>query len=370
MKENWPYCGRTVHLNGGLIASIEPQSDILALWPKTRDKKILEIKIDTFEQLYSALKKYNLDIIGIEFITHHSEFTGEAPTQFRGYTNQHKVWSNWDSFQLWGGVSLSSFKHKNGLNYDLSNRIRFQLSTINNRLKNLSISYQRQLNALILKNEFKAGQRFKDGYTDIVYQEFHSFLFDCGILRDNLCEYIYNFSDNGRFKETGNEITTASGLFKILKKASDLSEFEQSVKVAMNKDGWLHELGSYRDLVMHSAPINLTNHHLFAIHEPIKLPHGKEILSVRFPLPANPSKLYSQRCKRTDFDKYIEEFNELSRISLEDRGMYDCLEYAHKVYGLLSNLSLQLINESPVTPMRQTFIHSDNGTISTSAYIK
>ena len=370
MKENWPYCGRTVHLNGGLIAVIEPQSDIITLWPKTSDKKIVEIKIDTFGKLYSALKKYNLKIIGVEFITHDSEFTGEAPVQFRGFTNQKPIWPNWDALQLWGGVSLSSFQHKNGLNYDLSNRIRFQLSTINNRLKSLSLSYQRQLNALILKNEFKAEQRFQDGYTDLVYQEFHSFLFDCGILRDNICEYIYNFSDNGRFKKTGLEITTASGLFKILKKASDLSEFELSLKIDMSKGGWLHELGSYRDLVMHSAPINLTNHKLYAIHEPINLPDGKEVLSVRFPLPADPSLLYSDRCKRTDFDKYIEEFDEISRISLEDRGMYDCLEYAHKVFSLLSNLSLQVAKESPVRPMRKTFIHTDNGAISTSSYIK
>ena len=370
MKEDWPYCGRTVHLNGGLIAVIEPQSDIITLWPKTNDNKTLEIKIDTFGKLYSALKKYNLNIIGVEFITHHSEFIGEAPTQFRGYANQNVIWPNWDAFQLWGGVSLSSFKHKNGLNYDLSNRISFQLSTINNRLKSLSLAYQRQLNALILKGKFKAGQRFQDGFTDLVYQEFHSYLFDCGILRDNLCEYIYNFSSNGKLKEDGKEITIASGLFKVLKKSPDLSEFEQNMKDCMSKGGWLFELGNYRDLVMHSAPINLTNHQLYAIHEPINLPGGKEVLSVRFPLPADPAKLYSQRCKRSSFDKYIEEFDELSRISLEDRGAYDCLEYAHKVFGLLSNLSLQVAKESPVKAMRQTFIHTESGTTSTFSYIK
>lgn len=370
MKEEWPFCGRAVYLSGGPVAVIEPQSDVITLWPKTKDGKIAEIKIDTFGKLYYALRKYNLTIIGVEFTTHHSEYIGEAPKQFRGYTEQEAIWPNWDAAQKWSELALSSFHNKNGLSYDLSNRISFQLNTINNRLRSLSLSYQNQLNALVLKNKFKAGQRFQDGYTDLVYQEFHSFLFDAEILRDNLCEYVYNFSDNGSRKEDGKEVTTASGLFKLLKKEVNHTKLESYLKSEMSKGGWLFELGQYRDLVMHSAPINIANHRLYAIHEPIALPDGKEILSVRFPLPSNPSKLYSERCKRNDFDKYIEQFDELSRVSLEDRGEYDCLEYAHKVFGLLSNLSLEVSKESPFKPMRQTFIRTDDGTISRPSYVK
>ncbi|HAS8349136.1 TPA: hypothetical protein I7712_22350 [Vibrio vulnificus] len=369
MKENWPFCGRMAYLSGGGVAVIEPQSDVITLWPKTTDGKVVEIKIDTFGKLYYALRKYNLTIVGVEFTTHHSEYIGEAPKQFRGYTEQEAIWPNWDAAQKWSELALSAFHNKHGLSYDLSNRISFQLKTINNRLRTLSSSYQKQLNALVLKNDFKAGQRFQDGYTDLVYQEFHSFLFDAGILRDNLCEYIYNFSGHGSRKEDGKEITTASGLFKSLKKAPNLTQLESYLKNEMSKGGWIFELGQYRDLVMHSAPINIANHRLFAIHEPITLPDGKELLSVRFPLPSNPSKLYSERCKRDDFDKYIEQFEKLSQLSLEDRGEYDCLEYAHKVSGLLSNLSLEVAKESPFKPMRQTFIHTNEGTISKASYV-
>ncbi|OCH02157.1 hypothetical protein [Aliivibrio fischeri] len=369
MKENWPLCGRVVFLSGGQRAVIEPQSDVIMLWPKTKNGKIDEIKIDKFEKLYSALKAYNLKIIGVEFTTHYSEFIGEAPKQFRGYTEQDANWPNWDAAQKWGELALSSFHNKDGLSYDLSNRIRFQLDTINNRLRSLLLSYQNQLNALVLKDNFKADQRFQDGYTDLVYQEFHSFLFDAGILRDNLCEYIYNFSNNGS-RKSDIKVTTASGLFKCLKKIDDLTKLESYLKSEMSKDGWLFELGQYRDLVMHSAPINIASHRLFAIHEPITLPNGKESFSVRFPLPSNPSKLYSERCKRDDFDKYIEQFEAYSRISLEDRGKYDCLEYAHKVFGLLSNLSLEVSKESSLKPMRQTFIRTNSGTISKPVYVE
>ncbi|WP_312626680.1 hypothetical protein [Scandinavium sp.] len=368
MKDNWPICGRTVFLFGGPVASIEPQSDIVLLWPNTKDGKEVQIKLDKYEKLFYALNKYNLKIIGVEFTTNYSEFSGESPRQFRGYIEQERHWSNWDATQKWSGIALSSFRNKNGLSYDLSNRISFQLTSINNRLKNLALSYQNQLNALALKDNFKNGQRFQDGFTDLVYQEFHSFLFDAGILRDNLCEYVYHFSNDGACKQDGKEITTAGGLLKVLKKMVVCTELESYLKNEMGPGGWLFELGNYRDLVMHSAPINIASHRLYAIHESIALPGNKELLSVRFPLPANPEKLYGERCKKSDFDKYIEHFKELSRFSIEERGAYDCLEYAHKVFGLLTNLSLEIVKHSPFKPMKHRFIRTKEGIISASEY--
>ena len=138
----------------------------------------------------------------------------------------------------------------------------------------------------------------------------------------------------------------------------------------MSKEGWLYELGQYRDLVMHSAPINLANSQLYAMQEIIELPEGQKIMSVRFPLPANPSGLYSERSKRTNFDKYISQFKELSKLSLENRGKYDCLEYAHKVFGLLSNLSLEVAKESPYKPMDQTYFLTQEGDISSASYVE
>lgn len=370
MKSDWPVCGRRVFLSGGPIATIEPQSDEVIIWPKNKNGNLGLIKLDTYSKLYSALQKVNLTIIGVEFTTNLGEFTGELPKQFRGYIKTDKIWSNWDAINKWSGISLSSFKNKNGFSYDLSNRIKFQLDSINNRLKNLAVSYQNQLNALVLKDSFKNGQRFQDGYTDFVYQEFHSFLFDAGILRDNLCEYVYNFSNGGACKLDEKEITTAGGLMKILNKMTEHTELEFYLKKEMSSGGWLYELGHYRDLVMHSAPINIASHNLYAIHEFITAMNSKEIPSVRFPLPANPEKLYRERCKKNDFNKYIEHFKELTRISIEDRGAYDCLEYAHKIFGLLTNLSLEVAKQSPFKPMRHKFIRTKNGIMSMPEYEK
>lgn len=165
-------------------------------------------------------------------------------------------------------------------------------------------------------------------------------------------------------------MTTASGLLKGLKKVASLTDLESNLKDIMSKEGWLYELGQYRDLVMHSAPINLASSQLYAIQEIIELPEGQQIMSVRFLLPANPSGLYSERSKRTNFDKYINQFKELSKLSLENRGKYDCLEYAHKVFGLLTNLSLEVAKESPYEAMEQNYLRTKEGTISSPSYVE
>lgn len=146
------------------------------------------------------------------------------------------------------------------------------------------------------------------------------------------------------------------------------TDLESYILKEMSNGGWLYELGHYRDLVMHSAPINIASHRLFAIKQSIMLPQNKELPSVRFPLPANPEKLYSERCKKNNFNKLIENMKELYRISISESGEYDCLEYAHKVFGLLTNLSLQVAKQSPYKPMKQTIIHTEQGYISVPGY--
>jgi hypothetical protein len=364
MTEDWPICGREVHLHGGLLAINEPQSNVVRLWPNTLCGKRCEIKIPTYGRIYTGIKSLGLEIVGIEFITHESEAIGESPTQWRSYSAQQKIWANWDATQLWSQLGNASYKHKDGFCYDLSKRISYQLTSLNLRLKDLSLSYRAQLNALDIKSKPKHGRRFQDGFTDTVYQKFHSFLFDSCILRDYLSEFIYNFSRGGALREEGKNITTAGGLYKSLRKSGELSSFEQQLKKYMDDDGWLKELGAYRDLVMHSAPINISNHQLYCIQQVISLPDSKEVQSVRFPIPNNPDGLYKQRCKRYDFDKYIRELDLIAKAALDDYGKYDCLEYAQTVSTKLSCLALESVTLAPYRPMVQQFIRTNKGMVS------
>ncbi|KOO59218.1 hypothetical protein WH43_04340 [Rheinheimera sp. KL1] len=363
MIENWPVCGREVHLHGGLLAISEPQSDIVRIWPNTLSGKSCEITIPTYGKIYTAVKQIGLKVVGVEFITHESEAIGSSPTQWRSYSAQEQIWPNWDASQLWHQLGNASYKHKNGFCYDLSKRISYQLTSLNIRLRDLSLSYRDQLNALDIRSKPKHGQRFQDGFTDVVYYRFHSFLFDACILRDYLSEFIYHFSNGGALKEAGKEIATAGGLHKSLKKSNQLSPFEQRLKECMDDCGWLKELGDYRDLVMHSAPINISNHQLYCIQEIIALPDCQEIQSVRFPIPSDPAGLYKIRCKRDDFDKYVSDLDLIAKAALDDYGKYDCLEYAQTISTKLSCLALECITFAPYRPMVQQFIRTDTGIV-------
>ena len=183
-------------------------------------------------------------------------------------------------------------------------------------------------------------------------------------MRDYLSEFVYNFSRRGALREAGKEVTTAGGLYKSLKKNSELSSFEKHLKECMDDGGWLKELGAYRDLVMHSAPINIANHRLYCIQEIISLPESKQAQSVRFPIPSNPDGLYKQRCKKADFDRYVKELELIAKSALDDYGEYDCLEYAQAISTKLSNLALEIGSFAPYKPMIQQIIRTPRGTTS------
>ena len=369
MSDEWPVCGRYVHLSGGILAINEPDSNVVTFWPSTTCKKVCEIKIPTFKGLYTSLQKIGFNIIGVEFITHESEASGEAPTQWRTYSKQTDIWSNWKASQLWSQLASSGYNHKNGLLYDLSNRISYQLESINQRIKDLSLAYRVQLNGVNIKSNPKPGGRFQDGHTDIPYQRFQAFLFDVCILRDYLAEFYYNFASHGKLKKSKIEVTTAGGLLKILRKETMLEPLSEQLISIMSNNGWLRELGAYRDLVMHSAPINIVNHRLYCIQESMDLPDSKSLQSVRFPIPSNPDGLYKQRSKRDDFDKYIHEMEVMAKAAVEEYGEYDCLEYAQQILTNISNLSMSISKLSPFKPMMKQLIKTKLGTASRFVYV-
>ena len=200
-------------------------------------------------------------------------------------------------------------------------------------------------------------------------QDEPEYAFESCILRDYLSELVYNFSRSGELKDQKKEITTAGGLLKLLRNKSDLTDLEAEFLNIMGSDGWLKELGDYRDLVMHSAPISMVNHKLYCIKEVVNLPSDKVVQAVRFPIPRDPGALYKERSRREDFDRYVRQFELIAKAALEAYGKYDCLQYAHKATNLLSNLALSCASLSPYKPMVQKFVKTDAGMRSEFRYV-
>jgi hypothetical protein len=362
MNKDWPCCGREVHLHGGLLAINEPMSDEVRFWPPKVQGNVVSIKILSYHSLHAALQARGLQIVGTEFITHELEASGAAPTQWRSYSDNAQE-ENWEACQRWSQISNAAFHHRNGVCYDLSSRISYQLESSSQRLKELSYSYRDQLKAIVLNPNSKLGRRLQDGFTNIVYQRFQSFLFDICILRDYLCEFVYIFSSTEGIREEGKNATTAGALLKRLQKNTTLNDIEVELKEQMDNGGWIKELGAYRDLVMHSAPINIPTNSLYCIEESHKFTDAHEIQSVRFPVPSNPEGIFKERAKRENFDKYINEIDAISRRSLEEDGEYDCLQYAHTCLVRISSLSLMIAAMSPYAPMERYFILTPEGAI-------
>jgi len=356
MTEKWPSCKRIFHLLGGLLAINELKSNIIEIRPATTSGDSITITIPTYGFAFKALNDFGFKICGVEFISDISEETGQSPPDWRSYSRLGQgSWLNWDSMQVWFHLANSAFKKKHGFCYDLAQRIRYQLNAVNERLRDLSIAYQNQLNSLIMSGEKGPKLRIQNGYTNLTYQRFHSFLFDSCILRDYLSEFLFVFTTNEDLKKTAQDVTTAGSLFKLLKKCSVLHPLEQTYFSAMKDNGWIKELGAYRDLVMHSAPIFFANHHSFCIFHEQEFNDSKRFYSVRFPLPEKPDELFKNRSKKENFDAFIQDFKQYANSSYEDDERYDCLEYAQGVSAQISSLAMQSIQIAPFEPTQPAY---------------
>lgn len=365
MNKEWPLCGRYVHLSGGLGAINAPGSNIVKVESIPSSSESISFSINNYGDLYSEIIKLNFNIIGIEFIHDNKVISGENPAEWRSYSDQADCWKNSDAQQRWAQLSISSVHNKNGLCYDLSSRIRYQLESANQRLKELSNSYHDQLKSIVLSDKIpKQNRRLQNGFTDIVYQRFQTFLFDICILRDYLSEFLYHYSRNGELHIDRKVITTAGGLFKLLKSSTTRTELECKFFEIMSEHGWLKELGAYRDLVMHSAPINIANHRLYCIEESITTISNDKIRSIRFPIHGNPDEVFKKRANRNNFEQYFNEMKLIAQATAMEHGKYDCLDYACSALQNMSNLALEVATIAPIKPMMQCLIKTPTGIIS------
>ncbi len=352
MTENWPACGRVAHLWGGAIATNQPRSASVVLWPSTLDGEKAEISLSTYQGFYTDIHALGCHIIGVDFYTSERQVVGVYPPEWRSCGLPKGSWINWEARQKWSEIAFHSAKSKNGLLFDLSNRIRYQLATVSEQLRHLSCTYQDQLRGKTVKGGFKPLVKFEDEFTKKIYIGFHSFLFDSCILRDYLAEFVYNYSENGSRKVDGMKVTTAAGLIKkVLKKLkSQPNIVEQEFISITSEDGWLFKLGAYRDLVMHAAPIAIARRKLFALCDTIDLLQDRKLPVIRCPLPQDPSLIARIRATRAEFNHYIDIFEEFKKASDGEIAEFDCLQYAQMASAQLADLSYKVMSLAPISP--------------------
>ncbi|QSX40137.1 hypothetical protein [Shewanella cyperi] len=350
---------RVAHSLGGIrvVNEYGPPVEIL---PKAVNGKLASFETPTYAALYSMSESIGLPILGVEFFTHSGQFNGKDIPEWRSfYRANNTVWGNAESARLWSDIGTGAHKARNGRLWDVGSRISQQLKVCGWRLKELSDSYHAQLVSVSEDKDFNSNTRFMNGYTWLCYLSIQSFLIDICILRDYLSEFAANFVFDRVESKKHINITTLSGLKKHV---LNNQELEDPIAIELNlmtsDMGWLKQLGDYRDLVVHSAPLAQAERKLYAITKKIEIPGG-ELPYICCPIPSNPHKISASRANGSLFENFEEQFKKYVGAGEEENDYIDGLEYCHEVLGLMSCLANVLGSRSPVKPQMMVFNSSN-----------
>ncbi|MCF5806143.1 hypothetical protein [Pseudomonas tremae] len=345
----WHTVLRELHLHGGgrLLNGMDPKATVR---PNTVSNRGIQITLKSFESLYSDTKKLGLNVIGCDFYTTEEASKGFSPPEWRSKNiAASPTWLCADQGHGWSFIAHGAFKQKNGLLYDLASRISHQLRACEWRLRQLSEAYAEQLNGRLRSKPFTADERFLDGYTSLCYLALQSFLVDACVLRDYLSEFYSEVMIRSSVPDA-NKITTLSGLLKKWRSEAPKDAAGRELNASAKHGQWLFELGAYRDLVVHVAPLANAGKTLFAVTRTIELTQGELLPAIKLPLPSDPAALTKERVSGRYFEDPELTFARFKNVLEDISSTRDSLEYAHITMQQLGALASSVSKISPIKP--------------------
>jgi hypothetical protein len=354
--------GRIFHLTGGLRATNWFSADV-DFEPNTLDGKFLRLHSKTFGGTFAELESMGLSIIGVDFYTSTLEVEGRLPPQWRSHHSPTKGWPCDEAAIEWRQIAHAAFSKKQGRLWDNASRIAHQLRACQWRVREVSEAYK---NLLVTRewNKFKVGNRFKNGFSSLAQLTMQSFLIDACILRDYLAEFAAYFiylSDTG---EPIKKLTTLGSLKKfILKRELRKDPLTLYLTGAGEDGGWLKELGDYRDLIMHSAPLAHGDSISFVVEEAFLLPDNRQLPLIVCPIPELPQEIFADRTSGKAFDEFHDRFDRFTKAGRGESPAKDGLSYVHSALGELCELSNMISRQSPVKPKPIIIRESEGGRI-------
>lgn len=359
VEAGWP-AARVVHVQGGVRVHSLPGMDA-EIEPRALNGRIAQFKVANYYHLFQSIAELlNWKIIGVDFISNALEAEGRVPPNWRTFISS--VSSEWlvdDTIQTWRNISHGAHAKPDGRLWDLASRIAYQLRVSSWRLRQLSDSYADSLNASVLDGNFKTGARFEDRFTQLGYYATQAFMTDACVLRDTLAEFAGGYVYRAPGDSTRNAIKSMNALKKqVLKKLDSPDPMAAQLLVETNEGGWLHDLGCYRDLITHGAPLAKAEKNLLAVKGTVPLEGSQGIPTISLPLPHAPAAILRARSNGTLFQDFGEQ---MRRFSGRDNAAAtrDALEYAHSVLVSLGGLARDLSDRSPIAPVMPHLNASD-----------
>lgn len=346
---SWPAV-RSIHLQGGCRSN--DVENMLQLEPVASNGEIASFQTPGYAAAYGLLSKAGFQIIGVDFYTEVEQADGRRLPSWRAY--RHIGSTNWpcaEQADTWSFLAHSAIREKNGLLWDVASRISHQLRTCDWRLRQVSECYRDQLSATVRTQRFLDGRRFYDGFTWLGYLAIQAFLVDACVLRDYLAEYrglILTQAGQHTFRRKITRISSLKTYY--LDKVTLSVPVDQVLGKATEPGGWLYLLGTYRDLVVHSAPLARAGRDLYAVCKALPLDAAKTLPSIKLPIPPDPESIAKSRSSGAYWEDPEQNFARF-RNALENPDVaLDGLQYAHAALGHLSLLAIQLAAISPVKP--------------------
>ncbi|MCU8395879.1 hypothetical protein M2G63_20510 [Vibrio vulnificus] len=358
VNNDWPVAFREVHLIGGAYAINDPnEKDKVYIFPNSLDGQQAVLTIPSYSKLFYAIKKLRISkIVGVEFLNHVNQIDGISPTEWRAYSSyKSNSWAHIEACWKWGDISFEAYKCKNGHLWDLSKRIQHQITTLNNSLQHLSSTYRRQLNSKVADG-FEDNERFENGYSSYIYDSFQHFLFDACMLRDYIAEFVFHYVVPLDVKSGEKHMTTTSKIYNKYYKSREVSsDYEVYFKNICSSNGWLNELGVYRDLVMHACPLSMPKQRVWIRTGTIELLGNKLLPQIIAPIPKKPLDLKNERNSFKYFSDFERQANAFFNQANDEEESIDILSYAIDVMDNFSTLLWLTIEQSPLKGIQQTF---------------
>lgn len=345
---DWLPVLRELHLYGGgrVFNGMDQKAD---LSPNAMNGKSACFNIKSFESLYSDVKRLGLQIVGCDFFHTEDQVKSFAPPEWRSLNPAAApLWLCTDQGHNWSFIANSAFLQKDGLFYDIASRISHQIRACEWRLRQLSEAYSDQLNGRVLSKKFTPNDRFLDGYTSLCYLALQAFLVEACTLRDYLSEF-YSEAIIRKEDPSASKITSLVGLLKIWKSQPPQDKAGKELRASSLPDNWLYELGAYRDLVVHVAPLANASKTLLVFTKIIEIPGGL-LPAIQVPIPLKPAQVKNSRTTGQYFDDPDLNFARGLNFIKDMESARDALEYAHISMQQLGALCNSIAGISPFVP--------------------
>lgn len=325
---------RILHLPGGLRA-VDDLSGRVKLY--FSPKKIsCEHPAPEYAKLYSTMRKVDLPPVGVEFRRSEVE-RGLAPPDWE-CASPRGGFLGLAERRAWEKIRNAARKDKRPEIARIAAHSLTYLDLLSLRVCQLSTAYNQMLISAYRPDDDER-LLISTGYMRHIDAAVHAFLSDAGSFRDLLAEMAWRFVLSGQER-----VTTLGTFIKKAKFSTDPLAVE--MLTAASDKGWLRQLSSLRDEIVHVAPMGRQqNFHSCKIRSKTLAP-GVVVPMLHYPILQQDGSIWNDDADFVDFNDEESIINSITRYNNFVERSLDGLSYCWQTHDRLIDLLSQIRSRS------------------------